>query len=255
MKKYLLLPMAMLILSAGCSKEEPANTENGLGTVEFSPSVSLMVETRATTDLPQTVIPDAGDFWLLIKGKPGTETESFSAEYEQFRTYDKPYMASGDYTATVRYGDPTQEGVTAYCYEGTQDFTILARQTIQQSITASLVNSVISLSCSEMFNKYYTNAEFTVRTESGNEFSFANASSAMIFVKPDSKLFLSGTATKSQNGVEVTFPEHEIGSTVARTWHKIAVDASQVGQGSIDIRLDDTLTPIEIEEIEINPEA
>ena len=214
-----------------------------------------MVETRATTDLPQTVIPDAGDFWLLIKGKPGTETESFSAEYEQFRTYDKPYMASGDYTATVRYGDPTQEGVTAYCYEGTQDFTILARQTIQQSITASLVNSVISLSCSEMFNKYYTNAEFTVRTESGNEFSFANASSAMIFVKPDSKLFLSGTATKSQNGVEVTFPEHEIGSTVARTWHKIVVDASQVGQGSIDIRLDDTLTPIEIEEIEINPEA
>ena len=77
----------------------------------------------------------------------------------------------------------------------------------------------------------------------------------MIFVKAESKLFLSGTATKSQNGVEVQFPEHEIGSTVARTWHKIEVDASQVGQGSIDIRLDDTLTPIELEEIEINPEA
>ncbi|HJA98481.1 MAG TPA: DUF4493 domain-containing protein [Candidatus Alistipes avicola] len=255
MKKYLLLPMAMLILSIGCSKEENTTTETGFGTVEFAPTISLMIETRATTNLPETVIPDAGDFWLLLKGKPGTETESFSAEYEKFHTYDKPYMASGDYTATIRYGDPSQEGVTAYCYEGTQEFTVLARQTIQQNITASLVNSVISLSCSEMFNKYYTDAEFIVRTESGNEFKFANASSAMIFVKAESKLFLSGTATKSQNGVEVQFPEHEIGSTVARTWHKIEVDASQVGQGSIDIRLDDTLTPIELEEIEINPEA
>lgn len=255
MKKYLLIPIAILILSVGCSKEENTTTERGVGQVKFTPAISLSVETRATTELPETVIPDAGDFWLLIKGKPDTETADFSAEYEQFRSYDKPYMASGDYTATIRYGDPTQEGATAYCYEGTQDFTILARQTIQQSINASLVNSVISLSCSEMFNKYYTDAEFIVRTESGNEFKFTSSSSDMIFVKAESKLFLRGTATKSQNGVEIEFPEHEIGSTTARTWHKIEVDASQVGQGSIDIRLDDTLTPIEAEEIELNPEA
>ena len=79
-------------------KEENTTTETGFGTVEFAPTISLMIETRATTNLPETVIPDAGDFWLLLKGKPGTETESFSAEYEKFRTYGKQPARDGEGT-------------------------------------------------------------------------------------------------------------------------------------------------------------
>ena len=77
-------------------------------------------------------------------------------------------MPSGDYTATISYGDPQQEGSTAFCYQGALDFTILARKTIQKTITASLTNSVISLECGEWFKKYYSEAQFTVQTEAGN---------------------------------------------------------------------------------------
>ena len=95
-------------------------------------------------------------------------------------------MPSGDYTATISYGDPQQEGSTAFCYQGALDFTILARKTIQKTITASLTNSVISLECGEWFKKYYSEAQFTVQTEAGNNFSFTHSSSAdaPIFVKP-----------------------------------------------------------------------
>lgn len=155
-------------------------------------------------------------------------------------------MPSGDYTATISYGDPQQEGSTAFCYQGALDFTILARKTIQKTITASLTNSVISLECGEWFKKYYSEAQFTVQTEAGNNFSFTHSSSpdTPIFVKPGSKLLLKGTAVKAQNGVKVEFPQQQIGVTTARTWHKIRIDASQAGQGSISIRLDDTLTEV-----------
>ena len=49
--------------------------------------------------------------------------------------------------------------------------------------------------------------------------------------------------------------QQQIGVTTARTWHKIRIDASQAGQGSITIRLDDTLTEVPPQEIELNPEA
>jgi hypothetical protein len=130
-------------------------------------------------------------------------------------------------------------------------------KTIQKTITASLTNSVISLECGEWFKKYYSEAQFTVQTEAGNNFSFTHSSSpdTPIFVKPGSKLLLKGTAVKAQNGVKVEFPQQQIGVTTARTWHKIRIDASQAGQGSISIRLDDTLTEVPPQEIELNPEA
>ena len=96
-----------------------------------------------------------------------------------------------------------------------------------------------------------------LQTEAGNNFSFTHSSSpdTPIFVKPGSKLLLKGTAVKAQNGVKVEFPQQQIGVTTARTWHKIRIDASQAGQGSISIRLDDTLTEVPPQEIELNPEA
>lgn len=73
-------------------------------------------------------------------------------------------------------------------------------------------------------------------------------------MKAATKLFLSGSATKT-NGVKVEFPETEIGTTAARTWHTILLDAGAVGQASITVSLDDS--PIEIKEVdvELNPDA
>lgn len=262
MKKYLLILSLLALLGAGCSTEENSGIEGETGFVELRTEISAQVEestparadeTKAT--LPANCIPATGTFHLVIKNQEGTE--EYLAEYPTFSEYNAPMMPSGDYSATINYGDLTKEGGTAFCYRGTLDFTILARKTIQKSITASLINSAFSLSRNEWFDKYYVDAEFVVRTESNNSFNFTQTTSSLmpIFVKPATKLFLKGTATKAQNGVKVEFPEHEIGLTTARTWHKITIEASQVGQGGIQIKLDDKLTEVKPVDIELNPEA
>ena len=241
MKKYLLILTTLALLGGGCSKEEIPETTDGEGSVEFRTTTCSEVDsqtTRAQTSLPDNCKPSGNSFKLVVKGKEGTATAEYLAEY-------------------TTLSDPQQEGSTAFCYQGALDFTILARKTIQKTITASLTNSVISLECGEWFKKYYSEAQFTVQTEAGNNFSFTHSSSpdTPIFVKPGSKLLLKGTAVKAQNGVKVEFPQQQIGVTTARTWHKIRIDASQAGQGSISIRLDDTLTEVPPQEIELNPEA
>lgn len=167
MKKYLLILTTLALLGGGCSKEEIPETTDGEGSVEFRTTTCSEVDsqtTRAQTSLPDNCKPSGNSFKLVVKGKEGTATAEYLAEYTTLSEYTAPFMPSGDYTATISYGDPQQEGSTAFCYQGALDFTILARKTIQKTITASLTNSVISLECGEWFKKYYSEAQFTVQT-------------------------------------------------------------------------------------------
>ena len=159
MKKYLLILTTLALLGGGCSKEEIPETTDGEGSVEFRTTTCSEVDsqtTRAQTSLPDNCKPSGNSFKLVVKGKEGTATAEYLAEYTTLSEYTAPFMPSGDYTATISYGDPQQEGSTAFCYQGALDFTILARKTIQKTITASLTNSVISLECGEWFKKYYS---------------------------------------------------------------------------------------------------
>lgn len=254
MKKHLMMCAMAVALLSGCSKEQvQTNSEPDLGQAEFSCTSYAQVEeqTRAQVELPSSCKPAENQFTLRVTNTSG----SYEKEYANLGAYDKPFMPIGTYTVTARYGDPTQEGPTAYAYAGSTDFTIVARKTIEASITATLVNSAIQLTTSEWFNNYYTDAQFTVTTSAGNKFNFSAAPSSLIFVEAGTTLKIKGTAVKAQNGVAVEFPEYEIGTTAKQTRHTIRIDASQVGGGSLEIRIDDTLIEVPAVEIELNPEA
>ncbi len=205
--------------------------------------------------LPAEYIPGTENLRLEISSGIGTV-----ASYDVMSDYDQPLLQAGDYQADFSYGNPDTEGENAGCFKGTKQFTVVARKTTTEQVSLSLVNSVYSLSCSEWFRQYYTDYDLTVRTESGFRSGFSGSTAKPltgtlpVFVKAATKLFLSGSATKT-NGVKVEFPETEIGTTAARTWHTILLDAGAVGQASITVSLDDS--PIEIKEVdvELNPDA
>lgn len=260
MKKHGLILGAALLTLASCSERQA--TEAGEGSVNFRPEVALQIEdrTRATVTLPEDFIPADGDFSLVVESKGLVEIEgemkTYRAEYTKFSGYDNPQMPAGDYKATIHYGNAEAEGPAAYCYDGTVDFTIVARKTIETSIPATLTNSIISLQLGEWFGNYYEDAEFVVRTESGNEFTFDETTTAPVFIKPGTEFYLSGKATKIRNGAQIEFTEKLAGTSAARTWHKIAVELKEVGGVHfMEIRLDDTLEPIWSEEVELNPEV
>ena len=75
-------------------------------------------------------------------------------------------------------------------------------------------------------------------------------------MNPGQMLSLSGSATKAQNGVEVTFGKTTLGSEAlaARTHYAIEIDHSTAGGGSLLIAFDDTFTEVEAETVELNPD-
>lgn len=174
--------------------------------------------------------------------------------------YDQPLLAEGNYTASFTYGDPEAEGAGAACFSGEEAFTIVARKTVTEPVSVSLANSVFTLVFSDWFRKYYSEFTVNIRTDSGFRAGFVGSASSPLpqtvpqFVKAGTGLYMSGSATKT-NGVEVAFPETLVGTTAARTWHTVTVDAGQVGQAGIVVSLDDT--PVAVEEIpvELNPDA
>lgn len=209
---------------------------------------------RRESCLPE-LIPDAGALSLSLSG-----TDGVVASYETLADYDQPLLAEGNYTASFTYGDPEAEGAGAACFSGEEAFTIVARKTVTEPVSVSLANSVFTLVFSDWFRKYYSEFTVNIRTDSGFRAGFVGSASSPLpqtvpqFVKAGTGLYMSGSATKT-NGVEVAFPETLVGTTAARTWHTVTVDAGQVGQAGIVVSLDDT--PVAVEEIpvELNPDA
>lgn len=102
MKKYLLILTTLALLGGGCSKEEIPETTDGEGSVEFRTTTCSEVDsqtTRAQTSLPDNCKPSGNSFKLVVKGKEGTATAEYLAEYTTLSEYTAPFMPSGDYTA------------------------------------------------------------------------------------------------------------------------------------------------------------
>lgn len=263
-KLFSAILLAGILAATGCS-ENPAEEQQGPGQVVFAVEASGSVsatepQNRAAGQrpLPAAYVPDAEDFALTVTTAGG----DFVSSYENLSSYDQPLWEKGDYHVKFTYGDPTKEGPATYYFEASTPFTVIARKTVTISLSAALTNSAVSLATTTWFDNYYTSASLTLRTESGYKSAYTinkeqghfAPGTVPFFAKPGSKLYLSGSAVKT-NGVKVNFPETEIGTTAARTWHSVAVDATPASQLSIVVSLDDQPGEIIPEAIELNPEA
>ena len=132
-----------------------------------------------------------------------------------------------------------------------------ANRTTPVTVRPKLTNSAVRLSTTEWFDNYYSSAEFTVTTASGNSFHFTPTSGQTIFVKAGTTLKFKGSAVKAQNGVEVTFPETAIGTAAASALPTITVDATKAGGGVLILSLgtEEDMMEVAPVEIELNPEA
>ena len=246
------------LLAVGCNKETTSEVEQGPGQVAFECSIAPSVDVQAVSkaagqrELPANCIPGTEDLTLEIQNGTGSPV----ATYDPMSEYDQPYLDAGTYKALFSYGNPEAEGADAACFAGETNFTIVARKTITQQVSLGLSNSLYTVEFTEWFRKYYSTYNMTLTTESGHQAAYSNqsVSTVPIFVKPETKLFISGTATKT-NGVEVEFPKTEIGTTKARTWHTVSIDAGQASQVNIVVSLDDTPTSIQEVSVELNPDA
>ncbi len=261
---------ALTLLLFGCAKETSLESQSGEGSVLFEcvAEPSIGITTKADDDtqtyyyLVDSLIPTSADFALHITGDyvdyETGEAMTYDKSYESLDSYNDnvPLLGAGDYKAVLSYGDITVESAENACFTGELEFEIVARKYDSAEITATLANSMIRLQTDEWFDKYYSQAEFTITTSALNEFIFSQDAEeeVIIFIAPESTLLLKGSATNAQTGAEVEFPESEIGVSAVRTLNTIVVSADQAGGATLSVRFDQSLTEISFEDIDLNPE-
>ena len=154
-------------------------------------------------------------------------------------------MPQGNYTATANYGDMEQEGEKAAAFGGTTDFRIMARRSITASVATPLRNSALKVAFRRMVHHLLRQPRDYDPHRIEPHFQLHARGFHLIFVKPGTRLYLSGRAEKAQTGTEVEFVETEIGTTAPCTLHTVTLTASEAGSGRPVIRFDETFTETE----------
>ncbi len=250
---------AVLFLS-GCSKSADADAGvAGYGRIALTCEADISLATRAQT----VTVPATEDFAVKITGPDYEKSWSSMEKYEA----ESPLLKEGNYTIAVSYGDPETEGIEKPHYTGSTSVEVVARQTTQASVTASIANSLTTVETTEQFRKYFHDAAFTVKSASGGEFRFAAETTdgasplgELIYVKAGTKLTVSGSARhQSQTGVDdgpvVNFQEQTLETTEVKTCHRFRFDAPDAGSATLDILIDDTVVETIALPIELNDGA
>ncbi len=196
----------------------------------------------------------------------GDNLEDYPAEWTTVDEYNTQasdnLLSAGDYTATVSYGNPEEEGVNKPYYYGSADFTVVAGEQVSVTVEASIANSMALIKTTSAFEEYFHDAEFTLTTGSGTTFTCKPAEAEMqnVFVQAGTTLTVNGTAftqkqTDGDNGVQVTFSEQTLETTKARTRHTFVFDAQNTGSATVTITLDEETEVISTVEVELNEYA
>ncbi len=235
-KSLIFLASIVLCLSA-CTK----NGQDGKIAFRLEGGDVLEVETKGSvTDYAS--LPSSGDFNLLVKNSFGTQVYSGKLSGWDPSTA----LAPGNYSASVSYGDASEEGPSKPCFEGSKDLAVRSGETSSVTIPVTLGNCVVRIVCTDQFRNYYPERTMRITTpESPSGFVYDGQA---VFVAY--QWSISGTL-KSQAGIEYALPERSWRGTPA-TCYTVKYDVSNIGGVSISISFSDSVETVTLEEIELN---
>ncbi len=289
---FTLLMATALVACSESGDESPQSQLNiGEGSVTIAMSVEGFVAETITKaeemfEIPTRLLPTEDElsaFELHITGTyyhegDTSELLTFDETYESIEAYntagtDKsdptiltpPYLPAGDYTATITDGrDRATEGEGAEygCFSGEMEFTVVAqRYDAEQSVTAYMDNSLVRLQLTEGYETYFPESSLQLKSGSGTIFTFdfpidEEAEERFVFVEAATTLYLAGSATKQDPGngspATVIFETTEIGSALAGGVTTVVVDAASAGTLTVEVTVDDSITTIYEQSIDLN---
>lgn len=274
---FIILSAAALIAGAGCSNNESEAPADGYGRLSIDCSASDDITAGIQAAAPagpyaptRAGIPAGEEFALRITGT------DYDRSWETLATFlsEEELFVKGSYTAAVTWGNPAEEGFGKYSYAGEREFTIQPRQTTEVHITASIVNSQVLVRTTEQFRRYFHDARFNVTTGSENSFDFTfekgtddpDQADEALCVAAATSLAVNGSArrqsaTGTDQGSEVTFPEQRLDATTPRTRHIFEYDAADAGSATLKIYIgvdengNDLLVETRVIEVELNDDS
>lgn len=110
---------------------------------------------------------------------------SYSKTWESVEYFDPTEEFSiGEYTMEAYYGNPEEEGINLPAYYGSTTFTIVENQAAEVSLSASLINSMISVEYSDRFKDYMASWNAELHTGTGKTIYYGMDQVDPVYVKP-----------------------------------------------------------------------
>lgn len=236
MKRFIFLALSAVMILSGCSKEGNFNNIGGeYGTV----SIKLASDGRFVTKSGENV--DVNAFYVKIK-QGETTVKSYDRYSDMPNTID---IAPGSYTIEAGSTSAADAAWNQPVYYGTQQFDVKAGDVLSLSVTCSLSNMKVTVTCTDNFFN---------EMEDDFEIAITNGKGTLIYNKAkieagESGYFSVGTLTidltAKRKGTGDKIIDHRSISDGAAKDHFIlnfdAVLTGEIGLGANGITLDYTL--------------
>jgi hypothetical protein len=230
-----------LIAAVSCTKSQ---TE-GNGRVAFAVSSNDVVADMTKSNVSDyTALPAVGDFTITILDE--SSSQFWAGKISEWDSSTP--LPAGNYTVNASYGDIEDEGFDKPYFTGTQTFAVKGGETSSVSVPVALGNTIIKISCSEYFKKYYS--DYTFRLTRGT-------AEIATFVKDETKAaFVDGYKIKVEGVLQgelktYSFEKEYTGLDEA-TAYTLNFDAPNVGGSTITISFNDTVETVELGDYELN---
>ncbi len=230
-----------------CSEENPWNNyAAGEGKVQLSLTSSSEVfdavpVSRATVELEA---PDAEAFKIRMEKKDG----SFSKEWNSLKEFHAESFTIGTYSLTAYHGDSNAEGFDLPYYEGKTDVTVIEARTTEVDLTASLANTMLSISYTDAFKSHFKGYAATVHSEGHSYVAYTSEKeSTPVHIQPG-LVDIAIQVTDNQNRT-VSLQPAKFDALACHHYHiTIDVKGGQ-GTGSVDqlvVSFDDSIQQEEV---------
>ena len=230
-----------LIAAVSCTKSQ---TE-GNGRVAFAVSSNDVVADMTKSNVSDyTGLPAVGDFTITILDESSSQVWAGKISEWDATT---PLLA-GNYTVNASYGDIEDEGFDKPYFTGSQTFAVKGGETSSVSVPVSLGNTIIRISCSDYFKKYYSDYTFRLTRGTAEIATFVKDETKAAFVD-GYKIKVEGTL---QGELKTYSFEKEYTGLDEATAYTINFDAPNVGGSTITISFNDTVEVVELGDYELN---
>lgn len=230
-----------LIAAFSCTKSQ---TE-GNGRVAFAVSSNDVVADMTKSNVSDyTALPAAGDFTITVLDE--LSSQFWSGKISEWDSSTP--LPAGNYTVNASYGDIEDEGFDKPYFTGTQTFAVKGGETSSVSVPVALGNTIIKVSCSEYFKKYYSDYTFKLTRGAAEIATFVKDEARGAFID-GYKIKVEGTLT----GELKTYSfEKEYSGLDEATAYTLNFDAPNVGGSTITISFNDTVETVELGDYELN---
>lgn len=238
MKQQIIKGMCLTLLAAlGVSCAEDFGGY-GSGSGHIAPLVGIDTETTGT---PQTLSRADGtisreDLSLRLTKADGSYTKTWD-KLSDFSSEEA--FPVGDYTLAAFYGNPEQQGFELPAYYGEQTLKIADGETTSVALTASLANSMFSITYTDTFKEYMQSWSASLLTGNGQIDIEADENRPVYVTSGEVTVKVSVT---KPSGLSATFEVAKVTANPRYHYHvNIDVNNGNVGDASLTVTFDETL--------------